>query len=196
MTPLGFYSDGLEKAVVQDLKRWSSTVLENPNDNFNGLPACPYAKNAWKQGKVAIIFKKEESYQCLYSAISQFDDNYDLAIVVDFSNKKDPQDFHAYWEALNLFISKGLFIDKDLWVMGFHPKDAPNEFLDTSEFRPTVDCSYALIFIQRLSKLKKASESLRQKGYYRQYGEGFNVEDIFLLRDELYRSLKDGPKSA
>ena len=38
-----------------DLRDWSKTVLEVPNDALKGLPACPYAREAWKQNKVNVI---------------------------------------------------------------------------------------------------------------------------------------------
>jgi hypothetical protein len=72
-----FYTD-LEKQICKEIMLWSELSLEVPNNFFNNLPACPYARNAWKNNKVAFIFKYERDYQCLYQTISQFDDTFDL----------------------------------------------------------------------------------------------------------------------
>ena len=70
------------------------------------------------------------SYQVLYSCASQFDDHFDLAIIVDLVNSKEPEDFHEYLDSLNDFIATGAFIDKDIWLMGFHPDDEPSDFVE------------------------------------------------------------------
>ena len=45
-------------SIEADLRDWSQTVLEVPNESLNGLPACPYAKEAWKQNKVTRCYGK------------------------------------------------------------------------------------------------------------------------------------------
>ena len=97
----GFFSDPQEAEIVQEIKLWSSQILEKPSSYFNDLPPCPYARKAWVDDKVAIVFKRHDSYQPLYSCISQFDETFDLVIVVDLANKKDPEEFHAYFDSLN-----------------------------------------------------------------------------------------------
>jgi len=190
-----FYSEPLERAIVTEITQWSADALEKPSPFFNGLPPCPYARQAWMDSRVAILFKYEKNYQVLYSCISQFDDNFDLAIVVDMNNDKEPDDFHAYWDSLNRFIAEGVFIDKDIWVMGFHPDDEASEFVDEIEFEPETDARYAMIFVQRLSKLQEAADKLEKKGYYDSYDREYNARDIYELREELYRRLKNGDET-
>jgi len=190
-----FFSQPLEKTIVEEIMQWSAEALEKPSPFFNGLPPCPYAKQAWLDERVAVLFKYEDSLQTLYSCISQFDDHFDLAIIVDFANDKDPEAFHAYWEGLNRFIAEGVFIDKDIWVMGFHPGDEPNLFVDDVEFEPVTDVEYAMIFVQRLSKLQESADKLHKKGYYDTYDGYYNAREIYDLRAELYRRLKDGDET-
>ena len=38
--------------IAEEIRQWSETVLEISSDDFNGLPPCPYAKQAWMQDKV------------------------------------------------------------------------------------------------------------------------------------------------
>ena len=39
-----------EGSVRQEIKDWSKHALEEPNDMFAGLPACPYAQKAYDVG--------------------------------------------------------------------------------------------------------------------------------------------------
>ena len=42
-------------SIEKDLRSWSRKVLEVPNEALGGLPACPFAKKAWKQRKVNVV---------------------------------------------------------------------------------------------------------------------------------------------
>jgi len=190
-----FYSDPLEHDIVEEITQWSSKALEIPSSFFNNLPPCPYARKAWANDKVAIIFKKEDSYQTLYKCISCFDDAFDLAIVVDLDNTKNPEDFHDYLDSLNDFIAEGTFIDEDIWLMGFHPDDEPNELVEEVAIDAVTDTSYAMIFVQRLSKLQEAADKLNKKGYYNSYNSDYNVLEIYEKRNKLYRRLKNGDET-
>ena len=165
---------------------------EIPSPHFNGVPPCPYARQAWAEDKVAILFKHEENYQSLYSCISQFDDKFELAILADLSNDKDPEAFHEYLDDLNEFISTGAFIDKDIWLMGFHPDDEVTEASEQAEIEALTDTEYSMIFVQRLSKLQEAADKLEKKGYYGNYNGEYNACEIFDKRQQLYRRLKNG----
>jgi hypothetical protein len=134
-----FFSDPLEAEIVKQIRLWSS----------DALPSFPYARSAWENDKVAILFIHEDNYQTLYSCISQWDDNYDIAIIADLGTTKNSEDFHEYLDGLNRVISEGMFIDKDIWLKGLHP----NDFVQGVEFAPFLEKPYSMIFVQRLSKL-------------------------------------------
>ena len=187
-----FFSNPIEAAIVKEIKLWSSDVLEKPNSYFNNLPACPYARSAWLGDKVAIIFKYEEGYQSVYSCISQFDDVYDVALIIDMSNSKTPEEFHDYLDDLNKVVSQGMFIDKDMWLMGFHHEDEASDFVGELDFDPAVKNPYSIIFIQRLSKLQQAADKLNKKGYYDTYDAEHNARQIYQVRETLYRKLQNG----
>ncbi len=192
---LDFYSDPTEKALVKEIMGWSKVALEKPSVFFNGLPPCPFAKNAWLEDKVSITFKKEDSYQTLYSSISRYDDAFDLAIIVDLKNTKNPEDFHDYLNDLNDRISEGMFIDRDIWVMGFNPEDEPSDFVEEVKFNYEVDDEYSMIFVQRLSKLQEAANKLDKKGYYGSYEAEYNSSEIYFNREKLYRRLQNGDET-
>jgi len=194
MNSVAFLPD-LEKDIYAEIMAWSAHTLQKPSPYFNNLPPCPYAQKAWSEGRVAVLYKYENNYQTVYSTVSQFDDNFDLVIVVDMSYKKDPDAFHDYLDQMNEAISKGVFIDKDVWLMGFHPHDDDAEYLDAATFEQLVSDEYAMIFIQRLSKVHKSSQQLKALGYYEEYAKDYDVEAIFAQREKLYRRLIDGDET-
>jgi len=193
---LAFYDQSTEKAIVEEILQWSETALEKPSPQFNNLPPCPYAKKALMDEKVAILFKYDDSYQVLYSCVSQFDDNFDLAIIVDVHNDKSAYDFHEYLESLNEAISNGMFIDKDVWVMGFHPDDDVSETAQETAIEAITDTEYSMIFVQRLTVLQEAADKLDKKGYYDSYDSECIASDIYNRRVELYRRLKNGNETS
>jgi len=193
---LAFYDQSTEKAIVEEILQWSETALEKPSPQFNNLPPCPYAKKALMDEKVAILFKYDDSYQVLYSCVSQFDDNFDLAIIVDVHNDKSAYDFHEYLESLNEAISNGMFIDKDIWVMGFHPDDDVSETAQETAIEAITDTEYSMIFVQRLTVLQEAADKLDKKGYYDSYDSECIASDIYNRRVELYRRLKNGNETS
>jgi hypothetical protein len=195
MTATAFYIDK-EKEICDEITAWSAHTLQKPNPFYNNLPPCPYAQKAWQDNKVAILFKYEDSYQALYSTISQWENAFDLVIIVDMNFKKDPDEFHEFLEGLNEVISKGFFINRDMWLMGFHPHDEPNDFIDDNSFTQLVDDEYAMIFVQPLSTVQEAADKLVEKGYYDNYLEEYNAAHIFQKRTELYRRLKNGNETS
>ena len=52
------------------------------------------------------------------------------------------------------------------------------------------DSEYSLIFVQRLSKLQESANKLKKLGYYDNYYNKYNVEDIYKQRENYYRRLK------
>ncbi len=189
MSNTRFYIDK-ESQICQEIMAWSDHTLHKPNPFYNGMPPCPYAQKAWEDNKVLILFKYDTNMQVLYSTISQWEDAFDLVIIVDMAFQKDPDVFHDYLEQLNDAISDGIFIDRDMWLMGFHPHDEPNDFIDDNSFMQIVEDEYAMIFVQRLSKVQESADKLAKKGYYDNYLEEYDAEHIFQKRELLYRRLK------
>ena len=144
---------------------------------------------------MAFLFKNEDSYQCLWSAISQFEDTFDLVILVDRKSKQSADEFHGFLDGVNDAVAAGILVDKDIWVMGFHPDDEANEFVADVDFSPLVEEPYAIIFVQRLSKLQVAADKLAKIGYYGTYDGLYDASSIFKKRSEFYRRLKNGDET-
>lgn len=183
------FTVGLERDICTEIRAWSRHAIENASPFFNNLPPCPYARKSWEEDKVLILFKHESGYQTLYKVLSEFEDRYDVVLLVETVFREDPDAYHQYLDDLNDAISEGFFIDRDMWVMGFHPSDDPDEQLDSGTFHPLVEEEYAITFIQRLSKLQEAADKLKEKGYYDGYEAETNASDIYARRERLYRRL-------
>ena len=195
MNNLKFYVDQ-EQDICQEIMAWSEHTLQKPNPFYNNLPPCPYAQKAWQDNKVVVLFKYGNNLQCLYSTISQWDDAFELVIIVDMDFNSDADYFHEYLDTLNEAISNGIFIDRDIWLMGFHPYDDPNDFIDDNSFMHTVEEEYAMIFVQRLSKVQEAADKLFKKGYYDNYLKEYDAQEIFNKREQLYRRLENGDETS
>lgn len=186
-----FASSDYQKGVIKELKDWTHLGLNVPNEFFNGLPPCPFARQAWLDNKVAVIFDDTNSWQCLYSSVSQFDDVYDMAVVVRKHPLGTPEDLHNYLGQMNQAISEGMFIDKDIWLMGYHPDDEEAEFVaEDVKVEEMVDDPYLMVFIQRLSKIQEAAYKLVHKGYYENYMSDEYFSEQYAKREEYYLKLR------
>ena len=181
----------LEQEIVSEIRAWSKHALEKPNPFFNNLPACPYARAAWEKDMVGVSINHVPHKQALYTLVSAFPDPLDLCILVDLKYEEDPDDFHYYLDRVNEAIADGIFIDRDIWVMGFHPDDDVDEEVFDPNFEATNDIVYAMTFIQRLSKLEESADTLREKGYYDSYFKDPDMVDIWKTRRNFYRRLQD-----
>ena len=179
----------LEQKICDEIKAWSKYALEIPNENYNNLPSCPYAKAAWKNNKVGFAVKTTNNYDIVYTLINKFHDSKELIIVIDLCYE-DNETFHNNLTNLNELIHQKKFDQRDIWLMGFHPDDDVNELIDDGSFDEIVSEEYSLIFVQRLSKLHDSANKLKKLGYYDNYYNRYDVEDIYKQRETYYRRLK------
>ena len=153
-------------SIENDIRDWSRKVLEVPNDTLGGLPACPYAQQAWKQNKVNVIETEHLGVETIIQA-NTFDNTYDLVVIASY--------YYPTPEQLNQFtiLLNNMYTDKDLHIMEFHPEygaeDADLDFLYAHEWESSIEDEYAMLFIQSLSKVDDASLRLERLGYYNVY---------------------------
>ena len=154
--------------IKDDIRSWSREVLEVPNPELNGLPACPYAKQAWKQNKVNVV-ETDSLVETVVKEADWFDNTYDLVIVASY-NFPSIDFFDVYIEYFN-----DTYSENDLHIMGFHPdygaEDADLDFLYNNDWESSIEDEYAMMFIQSLSKVDDASLQLEKMGYYNVYPE-------------------------
>ena len=150
--------------VEKDIRNWSKNFLEIPNDKLNGLPPCPYAKQAWADDKVT--FSINTGIDGLIQSVRDFD-KHDYDIVVWASEAlPDMEYLDGFCDGVNEAMSVS---GTDLHLMVFHPDyDAEKAGLDFLIEDGVVDDSltYCMVFVQRLSVLDDAALSLEKSGYY------------------------------
>ena len=65
--------------VEADIRKWSHEFLEVPNEKLNGLPPCPYAKQAWLEDKVT--FSVNTGIEGLIDEVKKFEQHdYDIVV--------------------------------------------------------------------------------------------------------------------
>jgi len=155
--------------VEQDIRNWSHNFLEVPNAKLNGLPPCPYAKQAWLDNKVT--FNINTGLDALVDAVHQFE-SHDYDIVVWASEyMPDMEYLNGFCDGMNEALSiQGI----DLHLMQFHPDYGADEagldfLLQEGVSDPNLE--YCMVFVQRLSVLDDASLSLEKSNYYKNFPE-------------------------
>ena len=168
--------------IEADIRKWSHEFLEVPNAKLNGLPPCPYAKQAWLDNKV--VFSINTGLQGLVKEVADFE-QHDYDIVV-WANQylPDMEYLDGYCDGINEAMS---IAGKDMHLMVFHPDyDATEAGLDFLVEEDVTDDGlvYCMVFVQRLSTLDDAALSLEKSGYYEHFPKEV-FESLVLDRREL-----------
>ena len=153
--------------IEEDLRSWSREVLEVPNKSLNGLPACPYAREAWKQNKVRVVETDHIGIETILQANKFNNNQYELVVVASYKFPT-PYQFTDFIGFLN-----DTYSWCDLHIMGFHPEygaeEADLDFLYDHDWASSIEEEYAMMFIQSLSQVDDASLKLEKLGYYDVY---------------------------
>ena len=162
-----YYDSKWKLMVVEEIKRWINDVLSVPSDHFNGLPPCPYAKQAWVNGNVKVNFGGRRQID---EATYDWPQDSDVVIVV-ITEPWDFDDIEEWCEESNKLLA-----NEDFVLMPFVPgskidNGQPEE--ESTNWEPLLEDEYAMVFIQSLSELETASSHLMSKGYYKNCTEQF-----------------------
>jgi hypothetical protein len=188
------------KIITEDLRIWSREYLEIPNVHLNKMPACPFAKQAWKDEKVVIDVRNiEKGYtRNLDSKIKEINWNKkEILIFCDLSFKE--YSLNKFQAKVDRFNNK--YNKKDLYFMGFHPRNPANDedqaFLvepnGDRESLPKSDLEYSMMLVQKFSQLYYASVKLHKMGYYKLWPKDY-YDDVVTTRQMLYEQLNKGAK--
>ena len=155
--------------VEADIRKWSKEFLEIPNVKLNGLPPCPYAKQAWLENKVA--FSINTGLEGLVKQVDNFN-NHDYDIVIWASEELPELEYlDGFCDGMNEALAVARH---DMHLMVFHPDyDAEEAGLDFLVQDGVTDdtLEYCMVFVQLLSKLDEAALSLEKSGYYKEFPE-------------------------
>jgi hypothetical protein len=172
-------------SVYQEIRDWSNKVLEKPNPDFNNLPACPFAKYSWNKNKVHVMIGKGGDWKDLLNEIQNFDDTYDVIIYCGLDyDEISAKEVSDRVNLLNEYICKD-----NLWLMGAHPDTEIEHSVNQDDYEPLLEDDYYQLFLQRLDVLVKASDSIKGKGYYKNY-KPKDYESLVNLRSKLWTTAK------
>ena len=182
--------------IINDVRLWSEHFLEIPNKHLGGFPACTFAKKTWNDNKVIVeIKRKYKQYKAELNAhIKQLDFKiHEILIFCDPYFNYSLDDYQEIIDSYNLWYNK-----KDIFFMGFHPKNPANE--EEQEFLVTPtgempqvesDLAYSMMLIQKFSQLQEASDKLHKSGYYKLWPRGY-YQDVVVSRQKTYKRIFGG----
>ena len=104
-------------------------------------------------------------------------------LIIEYFNTNDISD----WAKIESDADVRRFVDGKVLSI-----NEASEYVDDANFCHLTEESYAIIFVQRLTKLHESADKLKKRGYYKIYSKEYNADAIFKLRETLYRRLKDG----
>ena len=162
-----------EQAKI-DVISWMVNFVEKPNPLLNNWAPCPYARQARINGQVSVDIGTNPTVDLDKIANTYWPDNKDVAVLVYNPVEWDLKKFRSAWQPVQdkLLAPMGLFVLED------HPEDA-----ETVNGVCMNQGTWAILFVQRLSKLQEAASQLATKGYYKDWPEEY-LKDLFHGRQD------------
>ena len=159
-----------EQAQI-DVLNWITGFVEKPNAALNGWSPCPYARKARLDGELAFREGKTDPYTDLMHA--------DLGDKTVIGYLYDPKNFTAdEFNSAVARVNREFLIARDIIALADHPDDA--EQVNGVLFNQG---TWAIAFIQPLSKLNHFARLIAAKGYYDGWPEDY-LQALFEGRED------------
>lgn len=146
--------------VEREIQNWIFGYLDQPSEYYGGSKPCPFAAKAWVNAKVTVTIGGPEMVDKIAQSWS---DDYDLRIVA-----VDPS---TSWPGMEQYcdVVNPRLVDRDLVLIPFVPSKMESEdpASDPERWGRVIEKPYAMVFVQRLSKLNDFSRLLEGQGYYK-----------------------------
>ena len=156
----------------QDVINWITGFVEKPNPLLNGWAPCPYARAARLRGEVDIRMGTVPS-EDLQTFVAQGLGDHQVVTLIYDADIWDLEQFRASWRSqIEHLQPQGLYVLED------HPAE-PEQVLGVSMNQGT----YALLFVQLLSKLEEAAAQLAPRGYYHDWPQEY-LDGLFEGRQD------------
>ena len=154
----------------QDIMTWLTTFVEQPHPALGSWPPCPYARRARMENKLSIRRGTEPYWDLMHVDLGSLD-------VLSFVY--DPGDFDAEeFEGLVQRANQGFLLARDLIALADHP-DSPEVVNGVTMNQGT----WAIVFVQALTKLDAHARTLADRGYYNGWPEEY-LDDLFQGRQD------------
>jgi hypothetical protein len=155
----------------RDITDWITGFVEQPHPALNGWPPCPYARRARTDNLLDIRPGQIEPYADLQKAeMGRFDV---IAYVYD-PTEFDPLEFNQQVESVNL----GFLTAQDMIALADHP--ASPELVNGVCMNQG---TWAIVFLQSLTKLHSHAKTLADRGYYTNWPESY-LQELFTGRTD------------
>ena len=155
--------------MVEEIKQWVEDFVSVKHETLNVIP-CPFAKQALMNNAIKYV-PTERIGETLASMVDNWSDKYEVVVLYTDTELYTPQEVSDIVERFNK-----LAMSRDIVALEDHPDDP--EILNGVEmnFGKAI-----LVLVQRLSKLNKASDILKKRGYYDDWPEE-NYNDVVAWR--------------
>lgn len=145
-----------EKDITEKLQKWMTEFVEVPNLKLGNWPPCPYARQARISNKVGILFSDIADIADTISKSLELLESKEVVVICFDHTLIEATELQQLVEGTN----KRLMLNNYV-ILEDHP--------DATEYVNGVHMNFGecgLLVIQRLDKLNKASDQLKEKGYY------------------------------
>ena len=145
----------------QDITDWVINFVEKPNPLLNGWAPCPYARRARIDNKFDI---RPGAINPISDCAFQLMGTLDVVAYVYAAEKFSAEEFNEMVDNLNIWHLKG----RGMFALADHPAD-----VETVNGVAMNQGTYAICFLQDLSKLNSHAEMLAEKGFYQGWPEDY-----------------------
>ncbi len=151
------------------IKNWLKTFVEVPHPVFAGMPPCPFARQARLQNKIKFEYYSSPAvWMDMYVDIVRCDfDKFDVLAMIIEADQFSAKETKRIARDLNKE-----FNEDDLVILEDHP-DIPEKVKKVS----LNNGKYILFLAQRLSKLTRFSNQLKNTKYYKNWTKA-HLKDV------------------
>ena len=158
-----------EKKILTEVKTWITEYLEIPNENFGGMPVCPFAGPELDQDKLMIDIFDPDSESFIEKMQQFVDSKYNSALFAQVnSDTIQASETRKYQSFLNKLIkSKGF---TDYKIICFNPEDSITE---VEGFNPRQFVPAFLINVADKKELGKAHRTIIKSKYFDKMSDAY-----------------------
>jgi hypothetical protein len=148
-------------SAKQDLSDWIVNFLDVPQAVLNNIAPCPFAKTALINNKIKFIAGSDSVIQDMLMINSQWDSEYE-GVVLIYPKDIDLEKFVSSVD----YVNQQYYQYNGLLALEDHPQIP--ETIANLRFN---NHKYAIVIVQYAEKLRKASEMLSKRGYYKNWSQ-------------------------
>lgn len=155
--------------MKEQIIKWMTDFVEQPNAKLGNWMPCPFARRARLENKIEIV-KGEDAYN-------------DCLRELDWSDK----DVYVFWYPTEQYTGQQItdltkqlnerLMPTNIVVLDDHPNNIETINEVVMNFGQAT-----LLIVQQLDELTRASEQLKQKGYYDHWSK-HNLDEVVNWRD-------------